>query len=199
LLVLCRDPSDGQDPLSAVDLWAVLRMQTLPQPASIVHGNGESFSRVLPILGFLRWYRCSTSFGRQQGHFVFRGALSVRCIELVQRFVDIIRRRLFLSHCFPSIISDQSSHPSVEDLGLGTFALVSFVSAPLNTPNANCMQSGLESARPLLLPISYPFEFFCWSCVFLLPFFCFSHYPFGTLRTRRCILRHNSYSVQIGD
>jgi hypothetical protein len=40
LLVLCRDASDGKDPLSPVDLWAVLRMQTLPQPASIVHGNG---------------------------------------------------------------------------------------------------------------------------------------------------------------
>lgn len=39
LLVLCRDASDGKDPLSPVDLWAVLRMQTLPQPASIVHGN----------------------------------------------------------------------------------------------------------------------------------------------------------------
>ena len=42
LLVLCRDPSEGQDPNSQVDLWAVLRMQTLPQPASIVHGNGMS-------------------------------------------------------------------------------------------------------------------------------------------------------------
>lgn len=40
LLVLCRDPSEGQDPASPVDLWAVLRMQTRPQPASIVHGNG---------------------------------------------------------------------------------------------------------------------------------------------------------------
>jgi hypothetical protein len=40
LLVLCRDSSDGKAPLSLVDLWAVLRMQTLPQPASIVHGNG---------------------------------------------------------------------------------------------------------------------------------------------------------------
>ena len=39
LLVLCRDPSEGQDVASSVDLWAVLRMQTLPQPASIVHGN----------------------------------------------------------------------------------------------------------------------------------------------------------------
>lgn len=41
LLVLCRDPSEGQEPSSQVDLWAVLRMQTLPQPASIVHGNGR--------------------------------------------------------------------------------------------------------------------------------------------------------------
>ena len=41
LLVLCRDPSQGQDPHCQVDLWAVLRMQTLPQPASIVHGNGQ--------------------------------------------------------------------------------------------------------------------------------------------------------------
>jgi hypothetical protein len=42
LLVLCRDATDGKDPLSPVDLWAVLRMQTLPQPASIVHGNGRT-------------------------------------------------------------------------------------------------------------------------------------------------------------
>ena len=41
LLVLCRDPSEGKDPNCNVDLWAVLRMQTLPQPASIVHGNGK--------------------------------------------------------------------------------------------------------------------------------------------------------------
>jgi len=41
LLVLCRDPSEGKDSTSSVDLWAVLRMQTLPQPASIVHGNGN--------------------------------------------------------------------------------------------------------------------------------------------------------------
>jgi hypothetical protein len=40
LLVLCRDSSDGQEIPSSVDLWAVLRMQTLAQPASIVHGNG---------------------------------------------------------------------------------------------------------------------------------------------------------------
>jgi len=42
LLVLCRDSSEGKNSSSPVDLWAVLRMQTLPQPASIVHGNGES-------------------------------------------------------------------------------------------------------------------------------------------------------------
>ncbi|KAL5533671.1 hypothetical protein ACEPAG_131 [Sanghuangporus baumii] len=39
LFVLCRDPSNGQDPNASVDLWAVLRMQTMPQPTSIVHGN----------------------------------------------------------------------------------------------------------------------------------------------------------------
>jgi len=51
LLVLCRDPSDGKDLLSTVDLWAVLRMQTLPQPASIVHGNGTTtFSLFLRFL-----------------------------------------------------------------------------------------------------------------------------------------------------
>ena len=43
LLVLCRDPSEGRDPNGPVDLWAVLRMQTVAQPASIVHGNGEYF------------------------------------------------------------------------------------------------------------------------------------------------------------
>jgi hypothetical protein len=39
LLVLCKDPSHGRDPNSVVELWAVLRMQTVPQPASIVHSN----------------------------------------------------------------------------------------------------------------------------------------------------------------
>jgi hypothetical protein len=54
LLVLCRDPSDGKDPHSPVDLWAVLRMQTLPQPASIVHGNGRtSFALTLSPLNDL--------------------------------------------------------------------------------------------------------------------------------------------------
>lgn len=41
LLVLCRDISEGKDPKSPIDLWAVLRMQTNLQPASIVHGNCE--------------------------------------------------------------------------------------------------------------------------------------------------------------
>lgn len=41
LLVLCKDPSGGKEHHSIVDLWAVLRMQTLPQPASVVHGNGK--------------------------------------------------------------------------------------------------------------------------------------------------------------
>jgi hypothetical protein len=43
LLVLCRDTSQGHEPNAPVDLWAVLRMQTVPQPASIVHGNGVCF------------------------------------------------------------------------------------------------------------------------------------------------------------
>ncbi|KAF9480056.1 hypothetical protein BDN70DRAFT_857500 [Pholiota conissans] len=65
LLVLCRDPSEGQDPASPVDLWAVLRMQTLPQPASIVHGNALRLVDNKAILYFdaptpsaaLNWYR----------------------------------------------------------------------------------------------------------------------------------------------
>lgn len=65
LLVLCRDPSEGQDPSSCVDLWAVLRMQTLPQPASIVHGNALRLVDNKAILYFdapspsdaLNWYR----------------------------------------------------------------------------------------------------------------------------------------------
>jgi len=65
LLVLCRDPSEGQDHSSPVDLWAVLRMQTLPQPASIVHGNALRLVDNKAILYFdapspsdaLNWYR----------------------------------------------------------------------------------------------------------------------------------------------
>lgn len=65
LLVLCRDPTDGQDPNSWVDLWAVLRMQTLPQPASIVHGNALRLVDNKAILYFeapstsdaLTWFR----------------------------------------------------------------------------------------------------------------------------------------------
>ncbi|KAH8835347.1 GrfA protein [Flagelloscypha sp. PMI_526] len=65
LLVLCRDLSEGKDPGSPVDLWAVLRMQTLPQPASIVHGNALRLVDNKAILYFdtpspsdaLNWYR----------------------------------------------------------------------------------------------------------------------------------------------
>lgn len=65
LLVLCRDPSEGKDPISHVDLWAVLRMQTLPQPASIVHGNALRIVDNKAILYFdapspsdaLTWFR----------------------------------------------------------------------------------------------------------------------------------------------
>ncbi|KAH9835614.1 uncharacterized protein C8Q71DRAFT_762768 [Rhodofomes roseus] len=65
LLVLCRDPTDGQDPNAHVDLWAVLRMQTLPQPASIVHGNALRLVDNKAILYFeapstsdaLTWFR----------------------------------------------------------------------------------------------------------------------------------------------
>lgn len=39
MLVLCKDPSHGKDPNSPYDLWAVLRMQTSLQPASVVHGS----------------------------------------------------------------------------------------------------------------------------------------------------------------
>ncbi|GJE86056.1 RhoGEF and LRR domain-containing protein [Phanerochaete sordida] len=65
LLVLCRDPSEGQDPTAQVDLWAVLRMQTLPQPATIVHGNALRLVDNKAILYFdapstsdaLTWFR----------------------------------------------------------------------------------------------------------------------------------------------
>lgn len=58
LFVLCRDPSNGQDPNSPVDLWAVLRMQTMPQPTSIVHGNSEFFYP--PMFAEMN-YLCNTS------------------------------------------------------------------------------------------------------------------------------------------
>ena len=41
MLVLCKDPSHGKDPNSPYDLWAVLRMQTSLQPASVVHGSSK--------------------------------------------------------------------------------------------------------------------------------------------------------------
>ncbi|KAF8140081.1 hypothetical protein EV363DRAFT_326100 [Boletus edulis] len=70
LLVLCRDPSEGKDPMSWVDLWAVLRMQTLPQPASIVHGNALRIVDNKAILYFdapspseaLTWFRGNERF-----------------------------------------------------------------------------------------------------------------------------------------
>jgi hypothetical protein len=71
LLVLCRDPSEGQDPTSPVDLWAVLRMQTLPQPASIVHGNGIVsiiFNAELFTDRILHF--CSSSTSGQQGYTI---------------------------------------------------------------------------------------------------------------------------------
>jgi len=46
LLVLCKDSSGGKDANGPVDLWAVLRMQTVSQPASVVHGNGTPFHNV---------------------------------------------------------------------------------------------------------------------------------------------------------
>ncbi|KAF7354911.1 DH domain-containing protein [Mycena sanguinolenta] len=65
LLVLCRDPSQGQDPTCDVDLWAVLRMQTVPRPASIVDENALRLVDNEAILYFdapspsdaLNWYR----------------------------------------------------------------------------------------------------------------------------------------------
>jgi len=64
LLVLCRDPSEGKDPNSPVDLWAVLRMQTLPQPASIVHGNGIFFPSLSTMpLSLIAWLWFSSSSG----------------------------------------------------------------------------------------------------------------------------------------
>jgi hypothetical protein len=41
LLVLCKSPHAGQQQSNQVDLWAVLRMQTLPTPASVVHGSSK--------------------------------------------------------------------------------------------------------------------------------------------------------------
>ncbi|EIN13540.1 hypothetical protein PUNSTDRAFT_109739 [Punctularia strigosozonata HHB-11173 SS5] len=70
LLVLCRDPSEGQDTTSTVDLWAVLRMQTLPQPASIVHANVLRIVDNKAVLYFdapspsdaLNWYRAINTY-----------------------------------------------------------------------------------------------------------------------------------------
>lgn len=58
LLVLCKDPSHGENPNTAYDLWAVLRMQTAPQPASVVHG---STLRVVDNKAVLYFEAASTS------------------------------------------------------------------------------------------------------------------------------------------
>lgn len=39
LMILCKDPSGGQDPNSMVELYSVLKMQTKRKPAMVVHGN----------------------------------------------------------------------------------------------------------------------------------------------------------------
>jgi len=39
LMVLCKNPPPGSQPTNQVDLWAVLRMQTLAMPASVVQGS----------------------------------------------------------------------------------------------------------------------------------------------------------------
>lgn len=88
LLVLCRDPSGGQDPNSPVDLWAVLRMQTLPQPASIVHGNGNFIYLFSAVL--VAYDLGSSSACRQQGSTLFRRPIHIRCFELVQRYFTVV-------------------------------------------------------------------------------------------------------------
>lgn len=41
ILISCEDSSELDDPDSKVELWAVLRMQTDPQPASVANGNSR--------------------------------------------------------------------------------------------------------------------------------------------------------------
>lgn len=40
MMLLCKDPSQGQDPDCAVELFAVLKLQTKSNPASVINGNG---------------------------------------------------------------------------------------------------------------------------------------------------------------
>jgi hypothetical protein len=40
LMILCKDPSMGNDPNSQLDLYAVLKMQTKRKPAMLLQGNG---------------------------------------------------------------------------------------------------------------------------------------------------------------
>jgi hypothetical protein len=58
LLVLCKDPSHGENPNASYDLWAVLRMQTVAEPASVRHG---STLRVVDNKAVLYFEAASTS------------------------------------------------------------------------------------------------------------------------------------------
>ena len=40
MMLLCKDPSHGRDPDCAVELFAVLKLQTKRKPASVINGNG---------------------------------------------------------------------------------------------------------------------------------------------------------------
>lgn len=49
LLVLCKDPTKGKDQNSVVELWAVLRMQTMALPASIHQGRCELVALIVAV------------------------------------------------------------------------------------------------------------------------------------------------------
>lgn len=91
LFVLCRDPSNGQDPNASVDLWAVLRMQTMPQPTSIVHGNSKFSFRTFLLhnpMGACFTYISgpfSLTDRRFKGNFILRGSVHVGSADMVQR------------------------------------------------------------------------------------------------------------------
>lgn len=40
MMLLCKDPSRGQDPDCTVELFAVLKLQTKRRPATVINGNG---------------------------------------------------------------------------------------------------------------------------------------------------------------
>lgn len=74
LLVLCKDATP-KDPTGHVDLWAVLRMQTLPQPASIVQGNCECRNTISS--GRRLTFVIRSSLGRQQSDPVLRSTFYI--------------------------------------------------------------------------------------------------------------------------